>query len=1082
MIKKFLNWKGGLIVGATTAILIAAIASPIVGKNAIDASYNEKINQRTGVEAATQSVQKFTITEENFKTGVAKLQLNDKYKDRLTASTALELHNDKSYSFELIDAVDLKALKDKDPDMEFELRTISKTENSSNPSVATKDGVINNIYVIGTDTKNNIFYQATGSISGFLPDAQVNASNNFFIKSTESSIKVKDEVQDKTATAVALKLQELFSQNLTPKSGNTTAPVAPKTPANPATPANPGTPGQSAGTPGQSAGTPGQSAGTSTAPVDNPKAPSTTSAEGRRPKQADGQTVASQTSTTSTTSSRELAHAFKVALAEVGGFNLKDTNGDFTFLPDSYYIAPVVDANNKLKFSNVNNINQTLSIDVEIVGPDGTKLPTTLNFTNLGNTSQDTQDKLIQSFANSYKLKPGIAKALATAHLGIADVVYAPSLPTELANVAPFNTQDANVKDFGFWFEKVSGQQFGSSSNSDLSGFAINIAQGDAAPSAEEIESLKATDSLKLSIQYQQKEGSSSIPQGINVDTAKTFQAGTNLILDTRGETVNQLVADSLPSQQGTVQSSQPQNASKFSFDIDSKAPILFANHLDNAIAAFNASSASNINLAVSQLAFLLDRSGNDAKLDEKTYGQYIKDTLTSFNDALPKGVTLALKGQFDKQTSKYTIYVKAMAGSKELKAYSFDISNVSAPNYAYDAASKFGADVFVDATFDRLVEQKETTKPGTTGGMQSTTGTEALKLQNYDSSKQIFTLSDKTKFEFSSQGLALKNKDEVLKFSDSANKSTSGNNTEETTLKNGTLWLAFKASQLKTGIRTYFLASKTSSSNENEVGLFIEKVPNIASTINTEAGVGKINKEGYIIGITYNNVQGSNGGDKASGDIVALFTSTSKGVIEKTDHKVFQLLKSTEVSSGANKTGVEYKDSSFKNTFNGDLDYGDFISKTNNDDPTLLLEINIKNLPDPSKSKDIKNSINFTLYSSAIKNPLNNPIKSEFSQPVYVDSTPYSADKKATSFINRGIDFYSIGDPAFGSEQNHITFKAMAVFKDKDEHGVTQNSEVRRQIAKAFIKQYFTEDQEAEGAQNQGKQTQSSNTSNSTN
>lgn len=1184
MIKKFLNWKGGLIIGATSAILIAAIASPIVGNKAIAASYEKKLlKEKTGDNEEVKLVQKFSLTRDKFKELVGNLKIKEEYKTKFTASLALELQ--KSYSFDLSDAIDWKPLQDQDKSMTFELKVTNQTQ--------VENGVIKNIDVIGTDETNHIYYSEQGSIKGFATNSEFNAENNnsnFFFDPSRSSIKVQKDVKDKTATSVALELQKLFSSQITTslasKSADTTAP------ANPNNPTGSGKDSQS-------------------------QSQSTTSAEftkelQRGPKQAEGQTQASETSTATTTPattdverSKELAKAFKYALSKVGIYSLKDKTGEFTFLPDSYYVEPVVDSNNKLKFSDVNNFNETLSIDVNIVGPEGSKTPTKLSFSNLGKASQETQEKLIESFNSSYRLKPGIAKALVEAKLGIADVIYASTLPTQLEGKAPFNQEGANLKDFGFWFEAVEGQKFGlDTKTSNLRKFKITIAKDNASPSDEEIATLKANGSIKLSVEYSQKDDNNN-PEGFTSTSATTFEAGTNLIVDTRSDFVDQLVADISPelasseysaqtkfvgkesiqseyvndttvAKQPTSETTTPAKASEshdatsqgpsqgqkaqvaqqtqangdthqqahtdtsqgtqaqtqaatsqaqhtdqgsasvtehsqtpetnktestgekrikstsgLSFEISPKAPILFANHLDTAISTFS----QNPTLAINQLSFELNQSGNGATFKGKTYGEYIKEILTSLSQQLPEGLTLALEGDFNSKIDEYTVWVKVMEGSKVLKKYSFTISNVSAPNYAYDAASRFGANVFVDATFDKLVgssprNKKEKAKGGTTSATDKTILTSGLF--NYNNLNQLFEdsqardiqttnistthqieitnkiIQEKQGLKASKDGIALNAKNKVLTFSAKEVKLTSeGSGTQKkltgtplsedfTTLKNGTLWLAFKASKLADKGRTYFLTSKTSS-NENQVGLFIQKLPTITDAIKDQKGVKNIEKNSYVIGISYVNVTGSNtDAQKASGDIVALFTAPSDGIIQKNDNKVFELKSGDSHTTADN--GNEYDKSIFKNTFSGNVDYGDFISKTNNEDPTLLLEINIQNLPDAAKTSDIRNTMKFTLYSSAVKDPLNNPIKSEFSQPVYVGE---NGSKKATSFINRGIDFTKIGGP-YASATNYITFKAMAVFKDKDANGITQNSNIRRQIAKAFIDQYFTEPQEA--------------------
>lgn len=1169
MIKKFLNWKGGLIIGATSAILIAAIASPIVGNKAIAASYEKKLlKEKTGDNEEVKLVQKFSLTRDKFKELVGNLKIKEEYKTKFTASLALELQ--KSYSFDLSDAIDWKPLQDQDKSMAFELKVTNQTQ--------VEDGVIKNIDVIGTDETNHIYYTEQGSIKGFATQSEFNAENNnsnFFFDPSRSSIKVQKDIKDKTATSVALELQKLFSSQITTslasKSADTTAP------ANPNNPTGSGKDSQS-------------------------QSQSTTSAEftkelQRGPKQAEGQTPAVTTTpaTTDVERSKELAKAFKYALSKVGIYSLKDKAGEFTFLPDSYYVEPVVDSNNKLKFSDVNNFNETLSIDVNIVGPEGSKTPTKLSFSNLGKASQETQEKLIKSFNSSYRLKPGIAKALAEAKLGIADVIYASTLPTQLEGKAPFNQEGANLKDFGFWFEAVQGQKFGlDTKTSNLRKFKITIAKDNARPSDEEIATLKANGSIKLSVEYSQKDDNNN-PEGFTSTSATTFEAGTNLIIDTRSDFVDQLVADISPelasseysaqtkfvgkesidssyvddttvakqpasdtttpakaseshdaasSSQGqktqgaqqsqasdthqqtntdTFQGTQAQtqaatsqaqqtdqgsasvtqhsqtsetnktestsdktinSTSGLSFEISPKAPILFANHLDTAISTFS----QNPTLAINQLSFELDQSGNGATFKGKTYGEYIKEILTSLSQQLPEGLTLALEGDFNSKIDEYTVWVKVMEGSKVLKKYSFTISNVSAPNYAYDAASRFGANVFVDATFDKLVgssprNKKEKVTSGTTDKTILTSG-----LLNYNNLNQLFedsqtrdiqtTTPNTNPIEITNQiiqkglkaskdGIALNAKNKVLTFSapkevkltpegSGTQKKLTGTplSTDFTTLKNGTLWLAFKASKLADKGRTYFLTSETSN-DDNKVGLFIQKLPTITNGIKDEKGVQNIKKNSYVIGISYKNVIGSNQQtEKASGDIVALFTEPSDGIIQKTDKKVFEL-KSGDASTTAT-TGNEYDKSIFENKFSGNISYGDFI--TDDNDPTLLLEINIQNLPDAAKTSDIRNTMKFTLYSSAVKDPLNNPIQSTFSQPVYVGQ---KGSEKATSFINRGIDFTKIGGP-YASATNYITFKAMAVFKDKDANGITQDSNIRRQIAKAFIDQYFTEPQKA--------------------
>lgn len=1086
MIKKFLNWKGGLIIGATSAIVIAAVASPIISSNAITASYKQKLNERNDNEATALLVQKFNFTYSQFKTAIQNLTLKDTYKGKLSASLALKLHNDKSYGFELTDAIDFTDLNKLDSNMEFEVLTDSETNPSGNS--------IDKVYVIGIDAKNKIHYKAHGTISGFAPEDSQEASSLLF-DSEKSSIKVNKEVKDKTATAVALELQKLFSQQieiLKTKSASSTI----KT----------------------------------TTPPQKGQSNETTSAEGVKsivgptPK-ASGATESTTDASQTTMSSEKIAEAFKSALIGVGGLSLKDSNGDFTILPDSYYIEPVVDENNQLRFSNVDNINQTLSIHVKVFDKNNNSKAiseTTLNFDNLGETSEVNQEALINSFNSSYELKPGIAKALKAANVSIADVVYGDSIPAQLKEIDGFkDEQHPNVKDFDLWFEPVKTQKFGISLKPKFKKFHIAIAQGDGVLTSDEIDALKANHSLKLSITYSQHKEKNEdksdklIPQGFNWVDKWYFQAGTNLVVDTRSEFINQLVADASPilaasyynlgtlvaktlattttnqqsnntqsessqSDQASVSVAKDNQVSRLVLRISSKAPILFANHLDAAIDAFNKNYATNTDLALSQLVTLLNRSGDGSTFNKKTYGEYVKETLTLLKSLLPQNVTIALKGQFNKEFGNYIVLVKTMFGSTILNTYSFIIANVSAPNYAYDVASQYGANVFVDATFKKLVGVIPKLKENTETSKKVTKATLSSSLLNYNNFEQSFNtktsdlqlpistppkkpeeITEGVKvltskgIQASNAGIAL-NKGSLTFSSPTTNKSAKTK--VDTTLTNGTLWFAFKASALQDNFKTYFLQSRNELSGgmEGSVGLFIQKMPAADTSISSQMGIKQldsIKNNVYVIGITYKDVKGKESdAEKVDGEhnIVALFTVPTNSEIKKDNNRVFQLK-----SSGAANTGNEYNNSTFKNKFSGNVYYSDFISKANNDDPTLLLEINIKNLPDPNKATNINNIINFSLYSSAIKDPLNNSIQSVFTQPVYVTDVT----KKATSFISRGIDFGKIGDDT-SNEHNYITFKAMAVFKDNDQNGVTQNEEVRRKIAKAFIDQYFNENE----------------------
>lgn len=1017
MIKKFFNWKGALVIGGTSAILIAAIAAPIVGKNAVIADYDKKVNlaNKTKEKANIVSGSTSDFAYSDFDLLVKNLTLNSKYKGKISSKLALDLHNDKSYSFELIDAVDLSALKQKDPDMHFELRTVAATEDKNNISVA-QPGVIKNVYVIGINTKTKSYFRSFGDISGFSTNSD--QSNNFLVNSDLSSIQVKNDLEfdNHSPSNIALELQKFFTSELT---SNLSTSV-----------------------------------------------PGTTSANGVRVLSANEVVAVSS-------ESDKNSRAFLSALSKIGGLTLKDSQGNLTVIPAGYKLEPVVDQNNKLKFTNVDDIAKTLSIDVNIVDLNGVAYPAKLSFTNLGTISQDTKDKILASFSKNYSLKSGIAQALKTAGTNIAQVVYGDSLPEKLASLPIFKDSASKVKDFDFWFQKTSSNT--NSENVDnLSSLKFSI--DETKPSDEQIK----TGSIKLTLNFdQQLTNENDIPQGLNIENSKDLKSGTSLILDTRGEVISQELstdADANALELGTID-----------LQIGQKAPILFANHLDDAISDFNNNSngfSKNDGYAAERLALVLDQSGNGQTKGSKnqTYGQYIKGILTTLATNLPEGAQIQLKGQFNKEKSDYIVLVETKSASQVLNTYSFKISNVSAPNEAYDVAAKYGADVFLDATFDKLVNKN------TSGQISS--------LQNYDSKSQQFS-SRKDNLSYGIGRSFYIGKDITP------------------TLKNGSLWIAFKASQLEDGKKTYILES---SNKENAVNLFIQKVP--SDVKNVETNDAKHIKNTYVIALEYKKAKNDKSEEK-TGNIVALFTApyTIKNNNTTTDplnsggtspiNPPFELYESGKARAFEEDFKTDKAD--FYNYYNGNLKGTDFLSKDKGD-PTLLLEINISNYEKSKGYRDldqpglqqngqtstnnglkdvflstIPSTISFTLYSSAVNEPLNNPIRSNLSlanktldllgllgglvqgAPGAIPGVPGvgvpglgAAGPKDTVFITRGIDYDTIRGIANGDtnhdDHNHITFKAMAVYNGDADYNPTSEPKVRREIAKAFIDRYFNE------------------------
>ncbi|AHH45252.1 P110/LppT family adhesin N-terminal domain [Mesomycoplasma bovoculi] len=1019
MIKKFFNWKGALVIGGTSAILIAAIAAPIVGKNAVIADYDKKVNlaNKTKEKANIVSGSTSDFAYSDFDSLVKNLTLNSQYKGKISSKLALDLHNDKSYSFELIDAVDLSALKQKDPDMHFELRTVAATEDKNNISVA-QPGVIKNVYVIGINTKTKSYFRSFGDISGFSTNSD--QSNNFLVNSDLSSIQVKNDLEfdNHSPSNIALELQKFFTDELT---SNLSTSV-----------------------------------------------PGTTSANGVRVLSANEVVAVSS-------QSDKNSRAFLSALSKIGGLTLKDSQGNLTVIPAGYKLEPVVDQNNKLKFTNVDDIAKTLSIDVNIVDLNGVAYPAKLSFTNLGTISQDTKDKILASFSKNYSLKSGIAQALKTAGTNIAQVVYGDSLPEKLASSPIFKDNASKVKDFDFWFQKT-GSNTNSENVDNLSSFKFSI--DETKPSDEQIK----TGSIKLTLNFdQQLTNENDIPQGLNIENSTNLKSGTSLILDTRGEVISQELstdADASALESGAID-----------LQIGQKAPILFANHLDDAIADFNNNNFSKDDgYAVERLALVLDQSGNGQTKGSKnqTYGQYIKGILTTLATNLPEGAQIQLKGQFNKEKSDYTVLVETKSASQVLNTYSFKISNVSALNEAYDVAAKYGADVFLDATFDKLVNKNKN------GQISS--------LQNYDAKSQ----------QFSSR------KDNNLSYG--IGRSFYIDKDITPTLKNGSLWIAFKASQLEDGKKTYILES---SNKENAVNLFIQKVPSDVKNVKTDDE--KHIKNTYVIALEYKKAKndGSDSKEK-TGNIVALFTApyiirnnntTSDPSGGQNDiHPPFELYESGKAR--AFQTDFQTDKADFYNYYSGNLKGTDFLSKDKGD-PTLLLEINISNYEKSKNYRDldqpelhqkghtstdsglkdvflstIPSTISFTLYSSAVNEPLNNPIRSSLSlanktldllgalgsalgglvpgAPGAIPGVPgiggigAATGPKDTVFITRGIDYDTIHGIANGDtnhdDHNHITFKAMAVYNGDADYNPTSEPKVRREIAKAFIDQYFNE------------------------
>lgn len=421
MLKKLLNWKVGLIVGVSTAAFIAIVASPLVAQKSETRDYQKKYSLlNRDITKAKELSSTFALPKAKFQELAQQLSLNSLYKNKLSAQTALDLHNDKSYVFELVNAVDFTPFTELDPNMKFELRTVTPTENSGLLTTV-ENNTIKNVILTGIDTTNHIYYESTGNISGFgTSDGQ--DTGDFFIDQFRSGLEVHSNIAfgDKPATLTALALEQAFDQAYQ----EFKAPVAPTAPATGS--ATTQTPTETTTPEANSATQASQSSESQTAP-----APQASGTEAAQPAAKETTSVAKVE--TKRDYSNAAARAFAAMLPKTASLNLINRQGNATLLPQGYILEPKL-VNDKLSFTNLDDVNKTLSLEMQIIRPDKTVIPVELSVTNLSQVESNFANEIQTNFSKSYRIKPELAQLLNDTGLSLASIIYADAIPKALTD------------------------------------------------------------------------------------------------------------------------------------------------------------------------------------------------------------------------------------------------------------------------------------------------------------------------------------------------------------------------------------------------------------------------------------------------------------------------------------------------------------------------------------------------------------------------------------------------------------------------------------------------------------------------
>lgn len=165
------NKKVLLVLGAVVYLGVLVVTSTAVGLTA----KARKLAQRTTADSKIIQLQdsNTAVTKADVENIIASFKLKPEF-TKLSASDALELHNNKAYSFELIDAIDdASKSKLKEKGLDFEVRTVVETEKTDQFPVSTADrGTIKDLKFIvfsnTTDARNKgQFLEIKADLTGF---------------------------------------------------------------------------------------------------------------------------------------------------------------------------------------------------------------------------------------------------------------------------------------------------------------------------------------------------------------------------------------------------------------------------------------------------------------------------------------------------------------------------------------------------------------------------------------------------------------------------------------------------------------------------------------------------------------------------------------------------------------------------------------------------------------------------------------------------------------------------------------------------------------------------------------------------
>lgn len=432
MLKKLLNWKVGLIVGVSTAAFIAIVASPLVAQNKVKQDYQKKYSLlNRDIAKAKELSSTFALSEAKFKELAQQLSLNSLYKNRLSAQTALELHNDKSYVFELVNAVDFTPFTELDPNMKFELRTVTPTEENSGSLTTVENNTIKNVILTGIDTTNHIYYQSTGNITSGFGTSDGQDTGDFFIDDSKSGLEVHSNIAfgDKPATLTALALEQAFDQAYQ----EFKAPVAPVAPATGSATTQTATPEANSATQASQANQaqPATTEGSQASAAQPTPAPQTSGTQAAQPAAKEATSVAKVE--TKKDYSNPAARAFAAMLPKTASLNLINRQGNVTLLPQGYILEPKL-VNDKLSFTNLDDVNKTLALQMQIIRPDKTVIPVELSVTNLSQVESNFANEVQTNFSKSYRIKPELAQLLNDTGLSLASIIYADAIPQALSD------------------------------------------------------------------------------------------------------------------------------------------------------------------------------------------------------------------------------------------------------------------------------------------------------------------------------------------------------------------------------------------------------------------------------------------------------------------------------------------------------------------------------------------------------------------------------------------------------------------------------------------------------------------------